>query len=81
MQLAYAWQEQKERAYFKLGNLLSAETQPNSLPNLKYTLSFCAHHISNIINSSKKFLATCKSQDISESRHIFRLDTKFVKIV
>ncbi len=34
--------EQKERAYFKLGNLLL-----NRLPNLKYPLCFCSRHTSN----------------------------------
>ena len=29
------WQEQKERAYFKLGSLLSAETRLNNLSNLE----------------------------------------------
>ncbi len=34
------WREQQERAYFKLGNLLSTEIQLNSLPNLKYPSPF-----------------------------------------
>ena len=41
------WREQMENAYFKLGNLLSAETQLNSLPNLKYTLACCSCNTSN----------------------------------
>ncbi len=45
--LSEVWREQQERAYFKLGNLMSAETQHSSLPNLKYTLSFCSGHTSN----------------------------------
>ena len=52
------WWEQKERAYFKLGNLLSAETQLNSLRNLKYPLSFCPHHTLNrlIARSTMNFV-------------------------
>ncbi len=42
-----AWERAYFKSLFKLGNLLSAETQLNSLPNLKYSISFYSCNNSN----------------------------------